>query len=75
MLLWEGLLASLVRGVRLLSVEHYSLGVANSIAHNSALDAALTLRTALIMGVVVTVRHPGLRLARLSEFSLKGDAV
>ena len=41
-LVWEGLLASLVPGVSLLSVEHYSLAIANSIAHNPALDAHLT---------------------------------
>ena len=32
-LIWEGLLANLVAGARLLSVGQYSLGIANSIAH------------------------------------------
>ena len=55
-LLWEGLLASLIPGVGLLSVEHYSLAIANSIAHNSALDAHLS-RHRMGMGVV---GHPAL---------------
>jgi ABC-2 type transport system permease protein len=74
-LIWEVVLGNFVGGVRLLSVEQYSLGVANSIAHYSALNAHLTLSTALIMGVIVTVAALVFGTRRLSEFSLKGDAV
>ena len=74
-LIWEAVLGNFVSGARLLSVEQYSLGVANSIAHYSALNAHLTLSTALIMGVIVTVGALVLGTRRLSEFSLKGDAV
>jgi hypothetical protein len=56
-------------------VEQYGLGVANSIAHYSALNAGLKLSTAVIMGVIVTVGTLVLATRRLSEFSLKGDAV
>ncbi|MGO8958230.1 MAG: ABC transporter permease [Streptosporangiaceae bacterium] len=72
-LLWEGLLASLVPGVGLLSAEHYSLAVANSIAHNSALHANLTGATGVGMGLVVTIVALALAVNRLSGFSLKGD--
>jgi ABC-2 type transport system permease protein len=72
-LLWEGLLASLVPGIGLLSVEHYSLGIANSIAHNSALHASLGTGTAIGMGAAVTVVALVLAVIRLSEFSVKGD--
>jgi ABC-2 type transport system permease protein len=74
-LIWEVVLGNFVGGVRLLSVEQYSLAVANSIAHYSALHAGLTLTTALIMGVIVTIAALVLATRRLSEFSLKGDAV
>jgi ABC-2 type transport system permease protein len=74
-LIWEAVLGNFVSGARLLSVEQYSLGVANSIAHYPALNAGLTLSTALIMGVIVTVATLVLATRRLSEFSLKGDAV
>lgn len=72
-LLWEGLLTNLVRGVGLLSVEHYSLAVANAFAHNSALNANLTLGTGIGMGVAVTVIALALAVSRLSAFSIKGD--
>jgi ABC-2 type transport system permease protein len=72
-LLWEGLLASLVPGVGLLSAEHYSLAIANSIAHNSSLHANLTVGTGIGMGAVVTAAALALAVVRLSEFSIKGD--
>jgi ABC-2 type transport system permease protein len=72
-LLWEGLLASLVPGVGLLSADHYSLAIANSIAHNSALQPHLTLGTAVGMGVAVTVICLVLATIRLAGFSIKGD--
>jgi ABC-2 type transport system permease protein len=74
-LIWEAVLGNFVSGARLLSVEQYSLGVANAIAHYSALNAGLTLTTALIMGVIVTVATLVFATRRLSGFSLKGDAV
>ncbi len=74
-LVWEIVLGNFVSGARLLSVEQYSLGVANSIARDSALNANLNLRTAVIMGAIVTVIALVLATRRLSEFSLKGDAV
>jgi ABC-2 type transport system permease protein len=72
-LLWEGLLTNLVRGVGLLSVEHYSLAIANAFAHNSALNPNLTLGTGIGMGVAVTVIALALAVSRLSAFSIKGD--
>ena len=75
LLVWEGLLGSLVGGVRLLSVDQYALGIANSIAHESQLHAHLTLGTAVAMGVVVTCLALAFAAARLRSFSLKGDAV
>ena len=74
-LVWEVVLGNFVSGARVLSVEQYSLGVANSIARDSALNAALNLRTALIMGVIVTAVALVIATRRLSVFSLKGDAV
>jgi ABC-2 type transport system permease protein len=72
-LVWEGLLANLVPGVGLLSAGHYSLAIANSIAHDSALKANLTTGTAVGMGVAVTVVALVLAVQRLSTFSIKGD--
>jgi ABC-2 type transport system permease protein len=74
LLVWEGLLANLVPGVGLLSVSQYSLSVANSIAHRSDLHAHLTVGTAAIMGVIVTVGALVIGVRRLSAFSITGDA-
>ena len=47
------MLGNLVAGVRVLSVGQYSLGIANSIAHDTGLNAHLSLATAVVMGVLV----------------------
>jgi ABC-2 type transport system permease protein len=72
-LAWEGLLASLVPGVSLLSAEHYSLAVANSIAHNAALHAYLNLGTGIGMGLVVTVASLAFASVVLSGYNVTGD--
>ena len=41
--IWEGLLSNLVGGVRILSIAHYSLGVANAIYPDQNLRAGLSL--------------------------------
>jgi ABC-2 type transport system permease protein len=74
-LIWEAVLGNFVSGARLLSVGQYSLGVANGIAHDTGLHAGLTMTTALIMGAIVTAGTLIFASRRLSEFSLKGDAV
>jgi ABC-2 type transport system permease protein len=74
LLVWEGLLGNLVGGVRVLSVGQYSVSVAKSIAHSSALNAHLTLQTSIIMAVLVTVGALAVAARRLSSFALKGEA-
>ena len=75
LLIWESLLGNFVGGARLLSVEQYSLGIANSIAHDAHLNAHLGVGTAVLMGVIVTAVTLTLAIRRLAAFSLKGDAV
>jgi ABC-2 type transport system permease protein len=72
-LIWEGLLANLVPGARLLSVGQYSLGIANSIAHEPGLTAALSLPTAIIMGAAVTAITLVIAARRLASFTIKGE--
>ncbi len=74
LLVWEGLLGNLVSGASELSVGQYSLGVANSIARDPALNAHLTLGTVVVAGAIVTVAALTLAIRRLAAFSLKGDA-
>ena len=75
LLVWESLLGNFVSGARILSVEQYSLGIANSIASDGNLNAHLGVGTALIMGAIVTAGTLLLAARRLAAFSLKGDAV
>ena len=72
-LIWEGVLGNLVAGARLLSVGQYSVGIANSIAHDPSLNAALRLPTALTLGILVTVGALVVAVRRLASFSLKGE--
>ena len=67
---WEGLLSNLVGGVRILSIAHYSLGVANAIYPDQNLRAGLGLSTSLILAIVVTVGGLYLATRRLEAFSL-----
>jgi ABC-2 type transport system permease protein len=72
-LIWEALLSNFVSGARLLSVSHYGLGIANGIAHDSSLNAGLSVATSVVMGTVVTVAALVLAVNLLSSFTLKGE--
>jgi ABC-2 type transport system permease protein len=71
--IWEGLLSNLVGGVRILSVAHYSLGVANAIYPDQSLRAGLGLSTSLLLAIVITIGGLCLATRRLKAFSLTGD--
>ena len=72
-LIWEALLSNFVSGARLLSVGHYGLGIANGIAHDTTLNAGLSVATSVVMGVIVTVAALVLAVRLLSSFTLKGE--
>jgi ABC-2 type transport system permease protein len=72
-LIWEGLLANLIGGVRILSIAHYSLGVANAIDPDPNMHAGLSLATSVILGAVVTVAALVLASRRLAAFAIKGE--
>ncbi len=72
-LIWEGLLSNLVGGVRILSIAHYGLGIANAIYPDQNLRAGLTLSTSVILGLIVTVGALILASRRLSAFAIKGE--
>ena len=72
-LIWEGLLGNLVGGARILSIAHYSLGVANAIYPDRNFQAGLSLSTSLVLGVIVTGGALILAPRRLSAFAIKGE--
>ena len=71
--IWEGLFGNLVGGVRILSIAHYALGVANAIYPDQDLQAGLGLSTSLILAAVITIGGLYLATRRLQTFSLTGD--
>ena len=72
-LVWETLLSNFVSGVKLLSVSHYGLGIANGFVNDPALQAGLTVATSVIMGIIVTGLALALAVNLLSSFTLKGE--
>ena len=72
-LVWEALLGNLVGGARILSIAHYSLGVANAIYPDQNLNAGLSLATSVVLGVIVTGGALIFATRRLSAFAIKGD--
>lgn len=74
LLVWESVLGTFVSGARILSAGQYSLGIANWIARNPALNAHLSAGTAIAMAAVVTAGALILASRRLSAFALTGDA-
>jgi len=72
-LVWEVLLSNFVSGVKLLSVSHYGLGIANGLASDPALEAGLGALTSVVMGAIVTVVALALAMNLLSSFTLKGE--
>ena len=72
-LIWEGLLGNIVGGARILSVAHYSLGIANAIYPDTNLNAGLSLSTSLVLGIIVTIGALILATRRLSAFAIKGE--
>jgi ABC-2 type transport system permease protein len=71
--IWEGVLANVVGGARILSVSHYGLAVASSVAPGHALQPGVGLITACVLGAVATAGTLGAAVHRLGSFSLRGE--
>jgi ABC-2 type transport system permease protein len=72
-LIWEGLLGSMVSGTRNLSVQQYVLTVSDRIAPTALLDSTVSLPVALALSVVLTVGGTVLAIDRLRSFSAAGE--
>ena len=71
--IWEGVLANVVGGARILSVSHYGLAVATAIAPGHALKAGVGLGTACVLGAIATALALALAVRRLGSFTLRGE--
>ncbi len=73
-LVWEGLLASFVSGIGVLSVQQYSLSIAKAIAHaGDEIPANVSLAVAIPMLLVVIVVASRLAVDRLSGYRISGE--
>jgi ABC-2 type transport system permease protein len=71
--IWEGAAANVVGGARILSVSHYGLAVASSVAPGHALQPGVGLITACVLGAVATAGTLAAAVHRLGSFSLRGE--
>jgi ABC-2 type transport system permease protein len=70
---WEGAVAGLFDGTRIMSVRQHSLAVADAIADGGAITAALEIEPALVVGAIVTVAAMVLAVRRLETVELRGE--
>jgi ABC-2 type transport system permease protein len=73
-LLWEGLLADLLSGTRVLSVQAYAMRFADQVASSAALQPRLSLAVAVVMSALITAVALAIATDRLRSFSLKGES-
>jgi ABC-2 type transport system permease protein len=72
-LIWEGILTSVLQGTRNLSVSHYVLSVTGQITDAEFLRADVGLPAALIMSALFLVGGTLLAIDRLRSFSVAGE--
>lgn len=72
-LVWESLLGNVATGVRNLSVNRYTMRIADEVAAFPTLNAGITLRTAIVMSIVVTVLTTFFATRRLRSYTVSGD--
>ncbi len=72
-LIWEGLLANVAGGARLLSAGQYALGIAQAAARDPSLGARLGGAASLIMSALAIAVALTVATAGLASFSLRGE--
>ena len=72
-LIWEGLLGSVLSGIRWLSVTQWGSAVAEPVADDFGLSVDLSVTYALTAAAVLTVAAVGLAGSRLKSFTLTGE--
>jgi ABC-2 type transport system permease protein len=70
---WEGVVAGLFAGTRIVSIRQHALALADALAGEGGVSAELALETAVLIGAVVTVSAVVLAIRRLSTVELRGE--
>lgn len=71
--IWEGAVAGLFEGTRILSIRQHALAVADAIGGEGAIEAPLELGPALVVGLIVTVGAVVIAIRRLERVELRGE--
>ena len=71
--IWEGAVAGLFEGTRILSVRQHALAIADAVGGEGAIDAALDVGPALVVGTIVSVAAVVLAIRRLERVELRGE--
>ncbi len=70
-LVWEGVLAGLLEGTRVLSIRQYTLAISAAIAHPGVVDPnLLDVRTALVLATVAVAAAAVIAVRRLASFQI-----
>jgi ABC-2 type transport system permease protein len=72
-LLWEGMLGSVISGTQVLSVGQYGLAVADAVADTTLLKGQVSVPVSVVLAVVFTVGATFLAIDRLRSFRLAGE--
>ncbi len=70
---WEGVVAGLFAGTRVLSIRQHALAVANALGGDAAPDADLVIGVAVAVGLGVVVLATALAIRRLERVELRGE--
>ncbi|NBE83105.1 ABC transporter permease subunit [Micromonospora rubida] len=72
-LIWEGLLGSVVSGTRVLSIQQYVIALADRIAPTGLLQGDVSVPVAAVMSALISVGFTVLAIDRLRSFSVAGE--
>jgi ABC-2 type transport system permease protein len=72
-MVWEGVVAGLFAGTRILSVRQHALAVAEAVGGESAVQAELAVGIAVGVAIAVTVLAVRLAIRRLERVELRGE--
>jgi len=70
---WEGVVAGLFAGTRIVSIRQHALAVADALTTDGGVPAELALGTAVVVGALVTAAAVVLAVRRLSLVELRGE--
>jgi ABC-2 type transport system permease protein len=70
---WEGVVAGLFAGTRIVSIRQHALALADALAGEGGLPAELAVEVAVLVAGVVTVTAIALAIRRLSSVELRGE--